>query len=135
MADAPAPDEPSSEQVTTTIVSKAYIGLLVIVGVIGVIASLAAWCFLELIHQIQQELWVHLPNAVGYQHGPPKWWALPILAIAALIVALAITRLPGNGGHIPAEGLSTGPAGGPSALPGDRGRGPCDDQRRSRPRT
>ncbi len=87
-------------------------------AVIGVIASLAAWCFLELIHQIQQELYVHLPHAVGYQHGPPKWWSLPILAIAALIVALAITRLPGNGGHIPAEGLAAGPSGGPSVLPG-----------------
>ncbi|HUO70358.1 MAG TPA: chloride channel protein [Solirubrobacteraceae bacterium] len=118
MADAPAPQELTAEQAASTIASKTYAALLVIVAVIGVIASLAAWCFLELIHQLQQELYVHLPNAVGYTNGPPKWWSLPILAIAALIVALAITRLPGNGGHIPAEGLSTGPAGGPSALPG-----------------
>jgi H+/Cl- antiporter ClcA len=119
MPDAGSPPELlSSEQADATIASKPYVGLLVIVAVIGVLASLAAWCFLELVHQIQQELYVHLPHAVGYQHGPPKWWSLPILAIAALIVALAITRLPGNGGHIPAEGLSTGPSGGPSALPG-----------------
>jgi H+/Cl- antiporter ClcA len=119
MADAPASQELSPEQATATIVSKAYIGLLVIVAVIGVIASLAAWCFLELIHQLQQELYVHLPNAFGYTNGPPKWWSLPVLAIASLIVALAIARLPGNGGHIPAEGLAPGgPTGGPSAMPG-----------------
>jgi hypothetical protein len=107
MPDAGTPPELSSEQADATIRSKQYVGLLVIVALIGIVASLAAWCFLELVHQIQQELYVHLPSAVGYSHGPPKCWSLPVLAIAALIVALAITRLPGNGGHIPAEGLST----------------------------
>jgi H+/Cl- antiporter ClcA len=118
MPDAGAPPELSSEQADATIRSKQYVGLLVVVALIGIVASLAAWCFLELVRQIQQELYVHLPSAVGYAHGPPKWWSLPVLAIAALIVALSITRLPGNGGHIPAEGLSTAPTGGPRALPG-----------------
>ena len=112
------PEELSAEQADATIRSKQYVALLVVVAVIGVIVSLAAWCFLEGIHQLQQELYTHLPHAVGYQNGPPKWWPLPILAIGALIVALAITRLPGNGGHIPAEGLSAGGPSGPSVLPG-----------------
>jgi H+/Cl- antiporter ClcA len=118
MPAAGAPPELSSEQADATIRSKAYVGLLVAVAVIGVVVSLAAWCFLEGVHQLQQELYTHLPHALGYQHGPPKWWPLPILAIGALIVALAITRLPGNGGHIPAEGLSTGGPSGPNVLPG-----------------
>ncbi|MBV9806390.1 MAG: hypothetical protein JO286_04350 [Solirubrobacterales bacterium] len=63
--------------------------------------SLAAWCFLEGIHQIQQELYTHHPHALGYQLGPPKWWSLPILGIGALIVALAIRFLPGNGATFP----------------------------------
>ena len=108
----------SSEQADATIRSKQYVALLVLVAVIGVLVSLAAWCFLEGIHQIQQELYTHLPHAFGYQHGPPKWWSLPILAIGALIVALSITRLPGKGGHIPAEGLSAGGRAGPNVLPG-----------------
>ena len=93
--------------------------LLAIAVIVGVLVSLAAWCFVELIYQIQQELYHHLPNAVGYTHGPPLWWSLPILAIAGLITAFAIVRLPGNGGHIPAEGLKVG--GGPARpieLPG-----------------
>jgi len=108
----------SAEQADATIRSKQYVALLVVVAVIGVIVSLAAWCFLEGIHQIQQELYTHLPHAVGYQNGPPKWWPLPILAIGALITAIAIARLPGNGGHIPAEGLSAGGPSGPRVLPG-----------------
>ena len=99
---AAAPSELSPEQADAMIRSRRYIALLVVVSVIGLIVSLAAWCLLEGIHQIQQELYTHLPHALGYQHGPPEWWSLPILAIGALIVALAIRFLPGNGGHIPA---------------------------------
>ncbi len=98
--------------------SKRYIVLLLTVAVIGVVVSLAAWCFLQAIYQMQRELYTHLPNALGYQHGPPKWWPLPILALGGLIVAIAIVHLPGNGGHLPANGLSAeGPAG-PQVLPG-----------------
>jgi H+/Cl- antiporter ClcA len=100
-------------------VSRPYLVLLVIAAVVGVVVSLAAWCFLELVHQIQQEVFHHLPSAFGYAHGPPLWWSLPVLAIAGLIVAAAIEFLPGTGGHLPAEGLKVG--GGltqPVTLPG-----------------
>jgi H+/Cl- antiporter ClcA len=98
--------------------SKRFAVLLVVVAIVGVIVSLAAWGFLEALHQIQQELYTHLPHALGYDNGAPEWWPLPILAIGALIVALAITRLPGNGGHIPADGLAAGGASRPEILPG-----------------
>ena len=88
--------------------SKRFVVLLVIVAIIGVVVSLATWCFLELIYQIQRELWTHLPHALGYNNGPPLWWGLPVLAVAGLLVALAITRLPGEGGHLPARGLAVG---------------------------
>jgi H+/Cl- antiporter ClcA len=119
MPDAPGAPEPTAEQAAATMRSKPYVVLLVIVAVIGVIVSLAAWCFLELVYQTTQEVYTHLPHALGYDNGAPVWWPLPVLAITGVIVALAITRLPGNGGHIPAEGLKTG--GGPAQpidLPG-----------------
>jgi hypothetical protein len=108
MADATPVPSPTVQQVAQTMRSKQYVGLLVVVALIGVVASLAAWCFLELIYQIQRELFTHPPNALGYDHGPPLWWYLPVLGIAGLIVALAITRLPGSGGHLPAKGLAAG---------------------------
>jgi H+/Cl- antiporter ClcA len=113
----PAP-ELSSEQADATMSSRPFLVLLVLVAVIGVLVSLAAWCFLEGVYQLQQELYTHLPHALGYPHGPPKWWPLPVLAIGALLVALAITRLPGNGGHIPANGLAAGDPPRPKELPG-----------------
>ena len=118
MPDAATPPELSAEQADATLRSKQFVGLLVAVAVIGVVVSIAAWLFLEGIFQIQQELYVHLPHAVGYQNGPPKWWPLPVLAVGSLLVALAITRLPGNGGHIPARGLTTEGASGLDIVPG-----------------
>ncbi len=107
------------EQLAATVRSRPFVVLLLVAAVTGVIVSLAAWCFLELINQIQRGVYVHLPSDLGYHHGPPLWWALPPLLLAGLIVAFAIERLPGEGGHVAAYGLST--EGGPtlpSALPG-----------------
>jgi H+/Cl- antiporter ClcA len=98
--------------------SKRFVVLLVLVAVVGVIVSFATWLYLELIHEVTQELYTHLPHALGYQNGPPVWWPLPVLAIAGVIAGLAITRLPGNGGHIPAKGLSGGKPTAPVELPG-----------------
>lgn len=117
----PAPDTPhelTNAEADALARSGRFAALLVMVAIVGVIISLAAWCFLEGVFQIQEELYTHLPHALGYHSGPPKWWPLPILAIGALLVRLAITRLPGNGGHIPAEGLATGGPPSGNALPG-----------------
>src|SRR5947209_4794060 len=124
MADGDAPTaskatSEASDDPTATLLSRGFLVLLAIAAVVGLVVSLAAWCFLELIYQIQQELYHHLPSALGFHNGPPLWWSLPILAVAGLITALAVTRLPGGGGHIPAEGLKVG--GGPAKpieLPG-----------------
>ena len=111
--------ELSPEQIDATINSRGFVVLLLVAAVVGVVVSLAAWCFLELVNQIQRGVFVHLPSDLGYLSGPPLWWGLPVLALAALIVAVAIERLPGRGGHIPANGLVT--SGGPTLpteLPG-----------------
>jgi H+/Cl- antiporter ClcA len=112
------PPEITADQAQALMASKPFVALLVLVSVVGVVVSFVTWGFLELIHQVTQELYTHLPNALGYHNGPPVWWPLPVLAIAGVIVALAITRLPGNGGHIPAQGLSGGKPVTPVELPG-----------------
>ncbi len=125
MTGAPAPPaEPTPappitpEEASATMRSRPYMVLLVLVAVVGVIVSLAAWCFLELVHQIQQEVFTHLPHAVGYSGAAPDWWGLPVLAIAGVTAALAITKLPGDGGHIPAYGLASGGPPGTGDIPG-----------------
>jgi H+/Cl- antiporter ClcA len=116
MPDALAAPDPAADQAAATMRSKPYIVLLVIIAVIGVVVSLAAWCFLEATYQVTREVYTHLPHALGYDNGAPLWWSVPVLAIAGVIVALAITRLPGKGGHIPARGLG---GGGPPITPVD----------------
>src|SRR5664279_3849712 len=78
-------------------------------AIVGVVVSLAAWCFLELVHQVQVGVFTDIPNDMG-DHAPPWWWLLLVLGVAGIIVALAIDHLPGRGGHIPAEGLKVGGA-------------------------
>jgi H+/Cl- antiporter ClcA len=87
---------------------KALLLLLVLAAAVGVVVSLAAWGFLELIHQIQVGIFTDLPEELGYRHGAPSWFYVVVLGAAGLLVALAIRRLPGNGGHVPAEGLQIG---------------------------
>jgi H+/Cl- antiporter ClcA len=107
--------EISPEQVDATIESRAFVVLLAIAAIVGVVVSLATWCFLELINQIQRGVFVHLPSDLGYHGGAPEWWPLPVLAIAGVVVAFAIDRLPGQAGHIPANGLAA--AGGGPTMP------------------
>ena len=98
--------------------SRPYRVLLVIASLIGLIVSVASWGFLELVHEIQVEVYEKLPGQLGFD-SVPAWWPLPWLALAGLLTAIAIERLPGRGGHIPAEGLKTGgPPTKPVELPG-----------------
>ena len=107
-----APADPGA-----TIRSKSYRVLLVFAAVIGVLVSFASWCFLELVHWIQQEVYKTLPSGLGLLDSVPWWWPLPVLAIAGVLTAVAIVRLPGRGGHIPYEGIKAGTAQ-PAELPG-----------------
>ena len=87
--------------------SKRYRVLLVFAAVIGVLVSLASWAFLELVHAIQVGVYTDLPGDLGFD-TVPSWWPLPWLALAGILTVSAIQRLPGHGGHVPADGLSTG---------------------------
>jgi len=89
--------------------SRPYRVLLVLAALVGLVVSTASWGFLELVHEIEVAVYTNLPHHLGYDTAP-KWWPLPWLALAGLVTGLAITRLPGRGGHVPAEGLRTGGA-------------------------
>jgi H+/Cl- antiporter ClcA len=108
-----APSDPGA-----LIRSRVYRRILVFAAMIGVVVSLAAWGFLELVHSIQVGVYEDLPGDLGFD-SVPWWWPLPWLAVAGVLTAIAVTRLPGIGGHVPANGLRS--AGGPTQpieLPG-----------------
>jgi H+/Cl- antiporter ClcA len=88
--------------------SRRFLRLLVLVAIVGIVASAAAWGFQQLIYQIQQGVFTDLPGTLGFD-DVPAWWPLPWLMLAGVVVAFAIVRLPGNGGHVPANGLDATP--------------------------
>ena len=96
---------------------RGYIGLLLVAAVVGLVVSLASWCFLEIVHELQQWAFKDLPNTLGFD-TVPAWWPLPVLAISGVIIAFAVVRLPGKGGHEPWKGLSGGGPTQPIQLPG-----------------
>jgi H+/Cl- antiporter ClcA len=112
MPEAAAPPQDPAAAVSP----RQLLGLLMLAAAVGLVVSVVAFCFLEAIHYITQWVWDDLPDGLGFD-TTPTWWGLPVLFIAGLIVAFAIVRLPGNGGHVPAHGLNPSPTE-PSYLPG-----------------
>jgi len=96
--------------------SRRFLALLALAMPVGVVAALAAWGFLELVFHLQEWVFDDLPEALGYDSAP-LWWPLPVLLLGGLLTALAIVRLPGSGGHVPAHGLNPAPTQ-PVELPG-----------------
>ena len=97
--------------------SKSYRVLLVLAAVIGAVVSVASWGFLELVNAAQVGVFEDLPGELGFD-STPSWWPLPWLALAGVLVAFAIVRLPGRGGHVPWRGLGGGGVTQPIELPG-----------------
>jgi len=84
--------------------SRGYLGVLVIAAVLGVPISAAAHGFLALGGYLQSAIFTHLPHALGYATAP-TWWPVPVLLAGAMLVAVAVTTLPGRGGPSPAGGF------------------------------
>ena len=118
MADQPSAESSSSPPDPESLLrSKDYRVLLVFAAVIGVLVSLVSWGYLELIHYLQQWLYKDLPS--GLDLSPvPTWWPSARPGRCVRADRLAIARLPGSGGHKPAEGLKAGPPTQPIELPG-----------------
>ncbi len=115
---AASPVGPSTVDASAVLRSPGYVRLLLLAAVLGVPVSAAAYLFLYLMGLIQHWVFTDLPGQLGFA-APPLWWPLPPLLISGVLVALAISRLPGGGGHSPADGFHAGgtpPA--PAELPG-----------------
>ena len=76
-----------------------------------------AYFFLKGVAELQHFAFTTLPKDVGFS-GEPMWWPVPVLALSGVLVSLAIRYLPGNGGHVPAEGFKASGAVSPGDLPG-----------------
>lgn len=113
-----AADELTADEVDDFIKSKRFVALLAIAVIVGLVVSFASWAFLEFTTQLQTWVFVDAPSALGFDDGAPVWWPVPILFVAGLLVAFAVARLPGRGGHVAAHGLATGQPPGPGELPG-----------------
>jgi H+/Cl- antiporter ClcA len=107
---------PDAHRLADVLRGPGYLRLLGFCALIGVPISAAAFGFLAGEHQLRHLLWDDLPDAVGLD-GPPWWWGVPSLTIAGVLVALAIARLPGHGGHVPADSVGAAPTQ-PPDIPG-----------------
>ena len=97
--------------------SRSYLKLLVLAALVGLPVSAASYGFLALVDWVQESLFSDLPVTLGFD-AAPTWWPLPLLALSGLLTALAIRRLPGTGGHSPADGFHTSGPLPPVQLPG-----------------
>ena len=105
---------PPSPDPIAVLRSRPYLGALILAAILGIPISAVAYGFLAVVAKIQQWVFTDLP--VSISGGPaPAWWPLPWLVLSGLLTALTIRYLPGNAGHSPAFGFTTG--GGPPSGP------------------
>ncbi len=96
--------------------SRRYHALLFVAGLVGIPVALVAFGFLVLVTELQNWVWVSLPDDFGWDK-PTAWFAVVVLTAAGVLVGLIVTRLPGRGGHLPVKGLG-GETTKPIELPG-----------------
>lgn len=82
-----------------------YTRLLVLAALVGVPAAVIALLFTSAAHGLEHLLWHDLADALG-EDQPPWWLVLALPALGGALVALAIERLPGHGGHPPLDGVA-----------------------------
>ncbi len=114
----PSAAPPEAMDPAKVVRSRAYLSALVLAAILGVPISAVAYGFLALTGAVQSFLFTGLPHAL-FPAGTPAWWPVPWLVLCGVLTGAAIRTLPGNGGHSPAFGFSTG--GGPPVdreLPG-----------------
>lgn len=86
-------------------------------AIVGAPVAAVAFFFLKGVAELQHFAFTTLPKDVGFS-GEPMWWPVPVLALCGVLVSLAIRYLPGNGGHVPAEGFKASGAVSPADLLG-----------------
>jgi H+/Cl- antiporter ClcA len=78
-------------------------------ALVGIPAAAVAALFLGFVHDLQHWLWTDLPDALG-ESSPPWYLVLGLPVAGAVVVWLARTLLPGDGGHTPLHGIDPAPA-------------------------
>ncbi len=86
-------------------------------AIVGAPVAAVAFFFLKGVAELQHFAFTTLPKDVGFS-GEPMWWPVAVLALCGVLVSLAIRYLPGNGGHVPAEGFKASGAVSPADLLG-----------------
>lgn len=117
MTRAKATGSATAPDAAATLRSRRYVALLVLAALMGAPISAVAYWFLVLVTDMQGWLYRDLPNGLGFR-TTPTWWAMPVLAVGGVVVALAIRYLPGRGGESPADGFKAGHIASPAAVPG-----------------
>ncbi|MFS4094230.1 chloride channel protein [Streptomyces sp. AF1A] len=112
-ARSPAADEADPGRL---LLGRGYLRILLLSLCLGVPIAVACFFFVGLQRWLQHLVWEELPHTLGLGRAP-WWWPLPALALAGLVLAPIVTRMPGGGGHVPVRGLGGKPVG-PPALPG-----------------
>jgi H+/Cl- antiporter ClcA len=97
-----------TETANERVSGRFYLTLVLLGAAIGIPAALAGFGLLEVVHLVEQWLWVDLPDALG-EPGPPWWLLLLLPVVGAGIVLVAVRWLPGNGGHEPLDGVQLAP--------------------------
>jgi H+/Cl- antiporter ClcA len=111
-AAAPGPTDP-----TQLLRQRSYLAILLLGAIVGVPVAAVAYGFLGLSTKGQEWVFSTLPVDLGFD-STPAWWPIPFLVLGGLLVALAIEKLPGTGGHSPADGFKNEGAPDASELPG-----------------
>jgi H+/Cl- antiporter ClcA len=89
--------------------ARQYVFALLAAALIGLPVSAAVVVFTSVVHDLTTWIWTDIPHDLSFSE-PPWWYVLLVPTLAGLLVAGAL-RLPGRGGHSPADGLSFEPAG------------------------
>src|SRR4051812_27919432 len=92
----------------TTADRRAYLRLVLLGAAIGIPSAFVAALFIVVVRNVEQWLWVDLPDALG--HSDPPWYLVIALPVAgAAVVAVVRLVLPGDGGHPPLKGFDPRP--------------------------
>jgi len=113
---APPPTE-ANARAESFLRSRRYVVLLIIAALLGVPITAAAYGFLRLTTSIQGWVYTNLPHGVGFS-SPPVWWPILPMVVAGLVVGATVRYLPGNGGHVPVDGLHVSGVAPAKQLPG-----------------
>jgi H+/Cl- antiporter ClcA len=116
-AEATDPSQATAVDPVALMRTPQYRRLLVLSALIGLVVSVVSWVFLEVTDGLQRWVYDDLPTSLGFT-TEPWWWPLPPLALAGVVIAFAVVRLPGHGGHDPSLGLASGPPITPDKVPG-----------------